>query len=186
MRAPFSAGLRIGTDIVSVHRILGPLQPDIARAARLADRYLLPAELGELHRRYPKWDAPHSTIADKRHGPVAAWLAGRWAAKEAAKKAWDASLLGFRDLIVEVLPEGGVQIVCGIGQTTSPSDSTTLDKITEQVAQLSISHHGAYSIATVLAEPLHPDIRAELGRRKTEAERKVSPSYKNEHESAAV
>jgi phosphopantetheine--protein transferase-like protein len=186
MRAPFSAALRIGTDIVLAHRILSVSHPDIVRATRLANRYLLPAELGELHSRYPKWNVPHSTFHDKRHRLIAAWLAGRWAAKEAAKKAWDASLLSFRDLKVEVLPGGGVQIICDIGSASSASDSTSTDKITQQVAQLSISHDGPYSIATVLAEPLHPDIKAELGRRKSEAESRVSLSYKSEHESARV
>jgi hypothetical protein len=47
--------------------------------------------------------------------------------------------------------------------------------VTEQVAQLSISHDGDYTVATVLAAPLHPDISAELQRRKELAQSKVRP-----------
>ncbi|KAH0836974.1 hypothetical protein AYO21_01722 [Fonsecaea monophora] len=176
MRAPFPLALRIGTDIVATKRISALLQPDVRRLVRLANRFLVPAELEDLRRRFPHWQddaGRHDQLARKQ---VVAWIAGRWASKEAAKKAWDASLLSFRDLRVGIESDGAVHVVCDTRPeapaTTATSDDSTI-KVTEQVAQLSISHDGEYAIATVLATPLHPDISAELGRRKAEAEAKI-------------
>lgn len=173
MRVPFPVALRVGTDIIATYRILSPLRPDIRRAVRLTNRFLLPQELDDLTRRFPAWK-DHDRLRTQQ---VAAWIAGRWAAKEAAKKAWDASLLSFRDLRVEADSHGAVHIVCGTHLTTSTlskHSASSPSHFTEQVAQLSISHDGDYTIATVLATPLHPDITAELQRRKAEAEAKVS------------
>ncbi|KIW32807.1 uncharacterized protein PV07_04327 [Cladophialophora immunda] len=181
MRAPFPLALRIGTDIVATNRISSLVQPDIRRLVRLANRFLLPQELEDLRRRFPHWqDADRQDQLARRQ--LAAWIAGRWASKEAAKKAWNASLLSFRDLRVGIESDGAVHVVCDTRLTTpttsdhsipSTSTSTTPSEVTEQTAQLSISHDGDYAIATVLATPLHPDISAELGRRKAEAEAKV-------------
>jgi holo-[acyl-carrier protein] synthase len=181
MRRPFPLALRIGTDIVATSRILSPLKPDGRRLNRLATRFLHPREFDDLNRRYPRWNTPESQDEPERR-QTAAWLAGRWAAKEAAKKAWDAHLIGFRDLRIETETGGGVQIVCDTTRlgprASSPVSSTPpgsgVGRITEQAAQLSISHDGDYTIASVLASPLHHDISAELQTRKSEAEQKVS------------
>ncbi len=190
MRQPFPLALRIGTDIVATSRLLPPLRPDGRRLTRLATRFLPPRELDDLNRRFPPWSPPESqAVAERRQ--IAAWLAGRWAAKEAAKKAWDAHLLGFRDLRVETETGGGVQIVCDTARldpraSPAPSSASSSSpppgssgwggssRTTEQAAQLTISHDGDYTIASVLASPLHPDISAELQIRKSEAENKVS------------
>jgi holo-[acyl-carrier protein] synthase len=175
MRVPFPQALRIGTDIIATSRILSPHHPDIGRAVKLSNRFLHPREIDDLTHRFPSWK--DANLHDRhRTQHVAAWLAGRWAAKEAAKKAWDASLLSFRDLRVEAEPSGAVQVVCCTtainGAWTISADPKT---VTEQVAQLSISHDGDYTVATVLAAPLHPDISAELQRRKELAQSKVRP-----------
>ncbi|KAL2396976.1 hypothetical protein ABEF93_005404 [Exophiala dermatitidis] len=171
MRVPFPLSLRVGTDIVATNRILCPLNPDYKRLTRLAARFLHPKELDDLARRFPRWNDSQVHDGPKRH-QLAAWLAGRWAAKEAAKKAWDATLLGFRDLRVEPEAGGRVQMICDIRleQDSAQINRTT---ITEQAAQLSISHDGDYTIATVMATPLHQDISAELSRRKAEAEARL-------------
>lgn len=169
MRAPFPLALRIGTDIIATRRILSPLKPDINRLVRLTERFLHSQELNDLSRRFPDWKATGAPDDLKRR-QLAEWVAGRWAAKEAAKKAWDASLLSFRDLRVETEPGGGVHIVC---DTHSTPDHSSSRKVTEQIAQLTISHDGDYTIASVLATPLHPDILADLGFRKAEAEAKI-------------
>ncbi|EXJ58134.1 hypothetical protein A1O7_05558, partial [Cladophialophora yegresii CBS 114405] len=174
MRVPFPLQLRVGTDIIATHRILSPLRPDIRRAVKLTNRFLLPQELNELSRRFPAWnDARAQARPPTQH--IAAWIAGRWAAKEAAKKAWGASLLSFRDLRVEADSGGAVHVVCDMNTISRnladhPASSNT---VTEQVAQLSISHDGDYTVATVLATPLHPDISSELEQRKSRAEAKV-------------
>ncbi|KIY00614.1 uncharacterized protein Z520_03277 [Fonsecaea multimorphosa CBS 102226] len=194
MRAPFPLALRIGTDIVATNRIASLLQPDIRRLVRLTNRFLVAQELEDLRRRFPHWDDADRQDRDQlaRNKQVAAWIAGRWASKEAAKKAWDASLLSFRDLRVGIEPDSGsVHIICDIagliqtsenasghstitsGSSSSSSSSSSSARVTEQTAQLSISHDGDYAIATVLATPLHADISAELARRKAEAEAKV-------------
>ncbi|OAL39466.1 hypothetical protein AYO20_01336 [Fonsecaea nubica] len=173
MRAPFPLALRIGTDIVATNRISALLQPDVRRLVRLANRFLVPAELEDLRRRFPHWQDDAGRQDQLARKQVVAWIAGRWASKEAAKKAWDASLLSFRDLRVGIESDGAVHVVCDTHpEITATSDDSTI-KVTEQVAQLSISHDGEYAIATVLATPLHPDISAELGRRKAEAEAKI-------------
>ncbi|KAJ9606925.1 hypothetical protein H2200_008936 [Cladophialophora chaetospira] len=172
MRLPFPLALRVGTDIIATNRILSPLRPDIRRAVRLTNRFLLPQELDDLTRRFPAWKE-HDRLRTQQ---VAAWIAGRWAAKEAAKKAWDASLLSFRDLRIEADSDGAVHIICDTRLTASHNSDHSVfspTQVSEQVAQLSISHDGDYTVATVLATPLHPDIKAELQRRKTEAEAKL-------------
>ena len=186
MRILFPLALRVGTDIIATNRILSPHRPDINRVARLTNRFLVPQELDDLNCRFPAWNDVHAQ--DRlRTQRVAAWIAGRWAAKEAAKKAWDASLLSFRDLKVETEPDGAVHVVCDTRSTTlnaSDRSSLSTSQVTEQLAQLSISHDGEYTVATVLATPLHPDIRAELARRKTEAEANVTASVSIKHEPA--
>jgi phosphopantetheine--protein transferase-like protein len=175
MRLSFQLGLRVGTDIIATNRVLSPHQPDLQRAIKLTNRFLLAPELRDLTRRFPSWNDVNIHQDQLRTQQVAAWIAGRWAAKEAAKKAWNASLLGFRDLRVEADSSGAVQIICDTSQTTSSTsgDYASSETITEQVAQLSISHDRDYTIATVLATPLHPDISCELERRKQLAEAKV-------------
>lgn len=169
MRVPFPLALRIGTDIIATNRILCPLKPDSKRLTRLTARFLHDRELEDLNRRFPDWRHPELLVESQRRN-VATWLAGRWAAKEAAKKAWDAALLSFRDLRVETEIGGAVHIICDTGL---PPASVPDDQITEQVAQLSISHDGDYTIAAVIATPLHQDIQAELDARRAKAQAKI-------------
>lgn len=170
MRAPFPLSLRVGTDIIATNRILCPIKPDQKRLLQLTKHYLHPHELHILDQRFPSWKSSES-LNEAQRRQLSGWLAGRWAAKEAAKKAWGATLLSFTDLKVETGTGGGVQMVCDIGHTTQAS---LVDSITEQIAQLSISHDGDYTIATVIATPLHDDIIAELAARKAQAQARVS------------
>lgn len=176
MRVPFPLALRVGTDIIATNRILCPIKPDQKRLLQLAKRYLHPSEIHIVNERFPSWTSLEQ-LNERQIRSLSAWLAGRWAAKEAAKKAWGATLLSFRDLKVEPESGGAVQMVCYIGdhgQTDSfRRSSTIVDKVTEQTAQLSISHDGDYTVATVIATPLHHDIVAELRARKANAEAKV-------------
>ena len=179
MRVPFPLSLRVGTDIIATGRILCPVKPDQRRLVRLTKRYLHPSELYILERRFPAWKALESSSESQRR-QLSGWLAGRWAAKEAAKKAWGATHLSFTDLKVETEIGGSVQIVCDVGRGSEdgskslPNDS---NRVTEQIAQLSISHDGDYTIATVIATPLHTDIMTELAARKPKAEAKVSDMH---------
>lgn len=89
------------------------------------------------------------------------WLGGRWAAKEAARKAWGANLIGFKDVQVvsdwernsRVRAEASpaVKVLCQpLGRRL---------KGERQEGQLSISHDGDYAVATVIAEVLRDDMR---------------------------
>ncbi|KAI1619073.1 hypothetical protein EDD36DRAFT_460705 [Exophiala viscosa] len=173
MRAPFPLALRIGTDIIATNRILCRLKPNSKRLTRLAARFLHDKEVEDLTRRFPDWRNPELLLESQRRH-VATWLAGRWAAKEAAKKAWDATLLSFRDLRVETEIGGAVHIIC---DTAIQPDDDSYHQVTEQVAQVSISHDGDYTIAAVIATPLHQDIKAELAARRSEAEAKLVDKY---------
>jgi len=66
-----------------------------------------------------------------------------------------------------------VLIVCDTCSADTDSSSGSESKVTEQTAQLSISHDGDYTIAAVIATPLHIDISSVLATRKAEAEAKL-------------
>ena len=172
MRIPAPTTLNIGTDIISVARLTRLFGPPVERQSRFVDKILHASEVQELHRRFPQWQATKSQVqAHEDFRKITFWLAGRWAAKEAAKKAWNAHLLSWKDLRVEAEVGGNVLIICN--PDSDPNTSTT-SPIIEQAAKLSISHDGDYATAVVLAAPLHADILSELGRRNREAEARVT------------
>jgi holo-[acyl-carrier protein] synthase len=167
-RIPISLPYTIGTDIVHVKRIreliFGKLQTNDGGkySTRFLDRILHPLERQDFDKRFPAFvkriGNPHSDSEDNNHRlgaqfkeSTGSWVAGRWAAKEAAKKAWGAQTLSFKDVRVEVCEGGAVQIVCSGWRTLALGQ---LPERAEQVARLSISHDGDYAIATVLATPL--------------------------------
>lgn len=122
-------------------------------------------------------------------------LASRWASKEAARKAWGATLVSWRDVTVHHIPGGIEPGSAGGGReiVLSPFDSTRPNGVFEdmravyahdeqerttrvvevkemgdmmlQRGRLSISHDGGYCVATVLAEPIRSEIRAVLEER---------------------
>jgi holo-[acyl-carrier protein] synthase len=166
MRIPFPHSLNIGTDIIRLSRLLK--SPHTFH--KLVLRILQPVEQQVFFERFgtlPLGNAPERSITERKGHE---WLGGRWAAKEAAKKAWGASLLSFKDLRIETAPDGDVVVVCALLEGGQPGQ-----EFDEQVAKLSISHDGEYATATVLASPLHESITAELRRRKSEAEKSVTP-----------
>jgi len=105
------------------------------------------------------------------------FLAGRWAAKEAARKAWGAHLLGFKDVriaydLADIADDdgdhkdnarttsSGVKIVCEPHCGKSKFEADANDDALYQEGRLSISHDGDYVVATVIAEPLAEDLRS--------------------------
>jgi holo-[acyl-carrier protein] synthase len=171
MRIPFPFALSVGTDIVAIRRLIRTHTAGSGHLQRLAHRFLHPQEISDLGRRFPEWLNLHEL--DERHRlKIASWLAGRWAAKEAAKKAWGASLISFKDLRIEVLETGEVHILCQSYSSVNGDDAPNERNSMEQAAKLSISHDGDYAIATVIASPLHSEILAELSKRKAAADRK--------------
>jgi holo-[acyl-carrier protein] synthase len=165
MRIPFPNSLSIGTDIIRLSRLS---KPQIFH--KLAQRILQPAEQQVFHNKFPQASVDAGTPWSKQAElKCREWLGGRWAAKEAAKKAWGAALLSFRDLRIETEPDGNIVVVCAL----LPRGGCSHD-FDEQVAKVSISHDGDYAVATVLAFPLSDGIVGELRRRKAEAEQRVT------------
>lgn len=156
-------------------------------------------------------------------------LAGRWAAKEAAKKAWGATLVSWKDLSVHYVPGGrepgspggGVEIVLSPFQYQRPAmvfdemrtihaqererngggaDDRGLGKMGQEDARartgagetmlqrgrLTVSHDGDYCVATVLAEPISPDIRAVLEKRWRVDKEKTSRGSETKRQSSQL
>ena len=178
MRIPFPCSLSIGIDIIHLTRL--SKSQHVFR--KLVLRILQPVEQRVFHERFPNWPDDSASTGSIIGIKQQEWLGGRWAAKEAAKKAWGASLLSFKDLRVETTSDGSLLVVCALlegGQAGQSFD--------EQVAKLSLSHDGEYATATVLASPLQESIIAELRRRKSEAERNVNmtPQEKSNNDEAS-
>lgn len=167
MRQPFPISISVGTDIVKISRILEVIRPSPRKLFQFTRRLLHETEFRHMRSRFPWLRADSPSFREPWLQHLSVYLAGRWAAKEAAKKAWEAPLVSWRELLVEIPASGSPRIVC-----FTEMDSST-QSVTEQVAQLSISHDGDYAVATVLATPLHTDILTELSKRKAEADAKV-------------
>ncbi|GAB1209511.1 hypothetical protein APSETT445_008290 [Aspergillus pseudonomiae] len=142
---PFPVALNIGTDIVHLPRITRLLHRGdyLTRFTRrilhdheqrdFRTRFALPATMNPPNPRAN----PNPNTTD-----MARWLAGRFAAKEAARKAAPngAASLGWKDVMVRVSETD-----------TGRPEIVYLDGETPRIGKLSISHDGEYVIATVLA-----------------------------------
>jgi len=164
---PFPLALNIGVDVVHLPRILNLIQRKTANHTsstnnttyleRFTRRILCGQEQREFANRFklppvslnpiPK---PIITV------DMARWLAGRFAAKEAARKAapHGAGSLSWKDIIVRMEED------CGGCSQTVPGSSRRPevlyvgklgDKDGGRLAKLSIAHDGDYVVATVLA-----------------------------------
>lgn len=145
---PFPFALNIGTDVVHLPRILRLLSHRGARSNenyldKFTRRILCPQEQQDFHARFKTSAHPPSSppvvTAD-----MARWLAGRFAAKEAARKAapGGAASIGWKDVLVQAAPA----TAAGSGRP----EVVFLGK-ESRVGKLSISHDGDYVVATVLA-----------------------------------
>lgn len=147
---PFPLALNIGTDIVHLPRITRLIHRG-DYLARFTRRILTEPEQYDFRTRFAL-PPPSFRAVDRRNPPdrppcqitseMARWLAGRFAAKEAARKAAPngASSLGWKDVMVRVgdTGRGRPEIVYFDGETA-------------RIGKLSISHDGEYVVATVLA-----------------------------------
>ena len=173
MLLPYRPGLVLGIDICHCTRLFDPNAPDYKRLERLLNRFMTTGERETLHSRFP-WvntaDREKATINARRG--LSAFLGGRWAAKEAAKKAWGAHLVGFRNVVVEAHRERPPSILCFATEGWASDE----ERVTAQAGTLSLTHDGSYAFATVIAEALHPDLLAEFLKQKSEAEKQVNGS----------
>lgn len=165
-RVPITLPYHIGTDLVHINRIRELIARKLQandggkRLSRFLDRVLHPLERQDFNQKFPAFvnfstskdlQGGNHDLTTQFHKACGTWLAGRWAAKEAAKKAWGAQTLGFKDVRVEVCEGGAVQMVCS-GWRKLAADQQP--ERVEQLGRLSISHDGEYAIATVMATPL--------------------------------
>jgi holo-[acyl-carrier protein] synthase len=146
-RIAFPYGLNIGTDIVYLPRIRRLISKQQGRRIiPFATRILHPLELRDLSQRHPHWQLQRDQ-AGADSDSLIKWLGGRFAAKEAARKALGASTLGWKDVRVEVDQTSGQPCIISTTQNANHED-------VEHEAKLSISHDGDYVVATVLAAAL--------------------------------
>ena len=168
MRLPFALDLKVGTDICDARRIYQIINGPEHRRDSLISKLLIRSEIAYIGDRYLSSSKLYVHPTDHELRLLARRLAGRFAAKEAAKKAWGASVISWHDLYTEYHPDQST-IVCR-SRINLRDPTKAYEPVTEQVGQLSISHDGDYAVATVIAAPLHSDILIELQRRKAEAD----------------
>ena len=152
-RLPFPYALSLGTDITSLSRINSIIAR--GKTARFVRRILQPQEIDDLTLRIPNWRHIHDYTG--KPGPDAGrlltFLAGRWAAKEATRKAVGARLLGQKDVRVEVTESGTIEVAYSTGRSES-GDGGEGGVVEERVGLCSISHDTEYAVASVLAVPI--------------------------------
>lgn len=154
---PFPLSLNIGTDIVHLPRITRLLtQRDYL--TRFTRRILSAQEQRDFQTRFKETIQLHAAPSTKPPiitTEMTRWLAGRFAAKEAARKAapGGAASIGWKDVVVSVQDDKTAaeemshrpEIVYLGGED---GDATSGPG---RVGRLSISHDGEYVVATVLA-----------------------------------
>lgn len=191
MRVPFRPGLVLGTDIAYLPRFLDMEEPNFTRLRSLARRVLTKTEYASMTDIAPMLD-----VCADRNNPVfqdravrhklRSFVAGRWAAKEAAKKAWGAELLSWQQLEVTARGDEGRPTIHCFLPTDGTGHADAKEMITSQLASLSISHDQDYATAVVLAEPLHPTLRAEFERIMREARAKTDGSLTHKPEQRSI
>jgi holo-[acyl-carrier protein] synthase len=175
---PFPLALNIGTDIVHLPRITRLISRPGGYLSRFTRRILTESEQADFRARFavpkpqslPSPPSPGLRTVENSNPEgkevritpdMARYLAGRFAAKEAARKAarGGASALGWKDVIVRVgRGQGKIE---GQGKHGDESESADgrpeivfLDRDGDgpgQLGRLSISHDGEYVIAMVMA-----------------------------------
>ena len=178
--------LRIGTDIADIRR--WDVVKDSMRVNQIMRKILHDAERTDpREKQIPLIVAYFYYHAPRHEGDIVspsfrAWLgqnekrlashfAGRWAAKEAAKKAWGPALVSWKDIQIirndsRDVSQAGLYVRCLPGSLLK--EDGTFDTDLYQEGALSISHDGDYATATVIAEPLEPKLLAHFKERAAE------------------
>lgn len=156
----FPYPLNLGTDIVHLPRITRLLTLRPTYLQKFTNRILSAPEQNDLHRRFYNNhnDTNQPPIQIKITPDLTRYLAGRFAAKEAARKAAPAasgaSSLGWKDVLVRARPGPGPGESGSGGSGSGRPEIVYLNPQVDgggQVGRLSISHDGEYVVATVLA-----------------------------------
>ncbi|RDW67165.1 holo-ACP synthase [Aspergillus mulundensis] len=152
---PFPLALNIGTDIVHLPRITRLINRPGGYLTRFTRRILSEQEERDFRTRFslPPVGSPtrqrNKDIEAKATvtSEMARWLAGRFAAKEAGRKAarGGAKAVGWKDVVVRV-SDGAAE-----GRPDIVLFDDSEDGGRGRIGRLSISHDGEYVVATVLA-----------------------------------
>ncbi|KZF23587.1 4'-phosphopantetheinyl transferase [Xylona heveae TC161] len=140
---PFPFPLNVGIDICQISRVRALIarNDNGQRLSRLARRIFNPIEQLSFE---SKLAACRTNFPEDPFTPLAQWMAGRFAAKEAAFKAVRSRRLQWHDVTIQSNASGAPLLVVSSNTASSNSDC-------DQIAQLSISHDGDYATAIVLA-----------------------------------
>lgn len=136
----------------AVYKLLDPLE---TRRRGLLNRYRLNPEDYKTQLRKVVTEAKYRDLMTPINlRQLRERLAGRFAIKEAAIKAWSPARIGYRDLFVgSAYP---LQVFCSPTNTKIPFSG-----------QASLSHDGDYCVATVIAQPLPDEMVQTLQQGKT-------------------
>ncbi|KAH6895339.1 hypothetical protein B0T10DRAFT_213302 [Thelonectria olida] len=176
---PFPFPLNIGTDICQISRVYRILAGP--RASRFVTRILAPEELARHDARLQvltraTGEQSHGKTSDavsERGGheslaarnpelwKCAAFMAGRFAAKEAAIKAHSFRKLSLHDVLIERRAFEGERL--GSGPPVARIKSAQQDEEMDDSAMISISHDGDYATAVCLG--YDPGAGDDAGRR---------------------
>ncbi|WEW59348.1 phosphopantetheinyl transferase [Emydomyces testavorans] len=152
----FPFALNVGTDIVHIPRVFRLVTRPSAGTTpylhRFIRRILSEQEQAHFLSKFPQYQPrssqPPIRSPSSSHPPnakdMARWLAGRFAAKEAARKAapGGAASISWKEVVVRNEPKGN-----GRPEVVFLRDG----KDVGQIGKLSISHDGEYVVATVIA-----------------------------------
>ncbi|OAA61315.1 4'-phosphopantetheinyl transferase [Cordyceps fumosorosea ARSEF 2679] len=155
----FPLPLNVGTDICQISRIYNILTTP--RATRFVERVLAREErprLASLAGTLPLTGAGgcDPSTRDPEGWKVAAFMAGRFAAKEAAIKAHAHRRLTLHDVVIERRAEGARSETLGSGPPVARIRAAEEDAEEDESALISISHDGDYATAVCLAHDPGP------------------------------
>ncbi|KAL1962015.1 hypothetical protein VTN77DRAFT_659 [Rasamsonia byssochlamydoides] len=154
---PFPYALNIGTDVVHLPRILRLISRPRGKSKesyleKFTRRILCEQEQEDFRNRFRLRQTQRDDPSTPSSNPMittdmARWLAGRFAAKEAARKAapGGAASVGWKDVLVRT-EEGAAS-----SGSRRPEVVYLGEGDSGRVGKLSISHDGDYVVATVLA-----------------------------------
>lgn len=167
---PFPLPIHVGTDICSISR-LGELYK--SRGLDFLKKFLTPRERVAFQNRFgtskspPSHDVRTAATHCNNHSkssadPGVIYLAGRWAAKEAAIKAVKPRKLVMKEIEIWSFGAGPVALILNDASAESSSQGSDadspqgmsreeFDSVSGQIARVSISHDADCAVATVLA-----------------------------------
>ncbi|KFA62512.1 hypothetical protein S40285_05564 [Stachybotrys chlorohalonatus IBT 40285] len=160
---PFPLPLSVGTDICQISRVFRIL--DGPRGSRFVNRILSPEEQSRLDPRaqlkssndglHPRYLAGGNQVEHMRElaelkpelWKTAMYVAGRFAAKEAAIKAHPHRRLTFHDIVIERIEQEGSRLGSGPPVARIKSEGEAEE---DESALISISHDGDYATAVCI------------------------------------